>query len=148
MCVFAFSLSQGHCEQVYTNIKNQGRERITRQFRAVSSVKDNRQRGATPEKSYRNSEIDGNLQASKASYPGLSYRMFLIGDIGCEGDQDKEFTKPFPLLIPHKRGGRLVSGHSWVSNPEKQGRGLRCTPHTEDKPGALLFCEDSFKQSS
>lgn len=34
---------------------------------------------ATPEKSYRTPEIDDNLQVRPALYPGLSYRMFLIG---------------------------------------------------------------------
>lgn len=32
-----------------------------------------------PEKSYRNPEIDENLQVRLASYLGLSYRTFLIG---------------------------------------------------------------------
>lgn len=38
-------------------------------------------RAAVPEKSYRNPEIDENLQVRLASYlqVGLSYRMFLIG---------------------------------------------------------------------
>lgn len=56
-----------------------------------------RNRAAVPEKSYRNPEIDENLQVRLASYLGLSYRMFLIGTQAAKGgprDEKKCLTLP------------------------------------------------------
>lgn len=55
-----------------------------------------RNRAAVPEKSYRNPEIDENLQVRLASYLGLSYRMFLIGTQAAKGGprDEKMFNPP------------------------------------------------------
>lgn len=81
-----------------------------------------RNRAAIAEKSYRNPEIGENLQVRLASYPGLSYRMFLIG---AQAVRDSEVS-----TLAHLDGVRLV----YIDMCRKTGVRLRARLRSLSQP--------------